>query len=193
MSARVPRRRLRPFEPRVKALLEATPDMPATVLAERVGWQRSIRWFSDNVRRLRPGLRPPDPADRLVWQPGDAGQCDLWFPPRKIPLEDGTSRRLDADLAGMLGLPPIPLHLGWRHGIRLARDYYVRLDSCDYSVDPMRSGGWSRSAQTWTGSSPALYDRPANCRSPPPSRPRGPAASRFGAPRPKQRPDQRPG
>lgn len=262
-----------PFEPRVRALLEQTPDMPATVLAERVGWEGSIRWFRDNVKRLRPDVRPPDPADRLVWEPGDAAQCDLWFPPRKIPLEDGTSRllpvlvvtaahsrfvtgrmiptrktedlllgiwelvkqigrvprrliwdnepgigrgqrradgvasfmgtlatrlvllppndpqskgiverrngwfetsfvpgrsfrspadfntqfadwlgtanarvvrtigaspvdRLDTDLAAMLPLPPIPLHLGWRNRIRLGRDYYVRLDTNDYSVDP---------------------------------------------------------
>jgi hypothetical protein len=261
------------FEPRVRALLEQTPDMPATVLAERVGWTGSIRWFSDNVRRLRPEHRPIDPADRIVWAAGDAAQCDLWFPPRKIPLEDGTTKLLpvlvitaahsrfitgrmiptrktedlllgsweligqlgrvprrliwdnepgigrgrrraegvaafmgtlatrlvllpprdpeskgvverrngwfetsfmpgrtfaspadfniqfidwltranarvvrtiksapvdliDADRAAMLPLPPIPLHLGWRNKIRLGRDYYVRLDTNDYSVDP---------------------------------------------------------
>jgi len=261
------------FEPRVRALLEQTPDMPATVLAERVGWPGSIRWFRDNVKRIRPEHRRVDPADRLEWEPGDAGQCDLWFPPRKIPLEDGTARllpvlvitlahsrfvmgrmiptrktedlllgmwellkglgrvprrliwdnepgigrgqrraegvesfmgtlatrlvllppndpqskgiverrngwfetsfmpgrqfrspgefnaqftdwlvranarvvrtlgqrpcdRLDADLAAMLPLPPVPLHLGWRNRIRLGRDYYVRLDTNDYSVDP---------------------------------------------------------
>lgn len=62
--------------------------MPATVLAERVGWTGSIRWFRENVKRLRPERRPPDPADRIGWAPGDAAQCDLWFPPRKIPLED---------------------------------------------------------------------------------------------------------
>ena len=28
-----------PFESRVRELLEQTPDMPATVLAERVGWR----------------------------------------------------------------------------------------------------------------------------------------------------------
>ena len=67
-----------------------TPDMPATVIAERVGWTGSITWFRDNVRRLRPEHRPVDPADRLTWLPGDAAQCDLWFPPKKIPLEDGT-------------------------------------------------------------------------------------------------------
>jgi Helix-turn-helix domain of resolvase len=261
------------FEPRVRALLKETPDMPATVLAERVGWTGSIRWFSDNVKRLRPEHRPIDPADRLTWAPGDAAQCDLWFPPRKIPLEDGTAKLLpvlvitaahsrfitgrmiptrktedlllgtweliqqlgrvprrliwdnepgigrgqrraegvpafmgtlatklvllpprdpeskgvverrngwfetsflpgrtfrspadfnaqfadwltrangrvvrtiktapvdliDADRAAMLPLPPVPLHLGWRNKIRLGRDYYVRLDTNDYSVDP---------------------------------------------------------
>ena len=261
------------FEPAVRALLEDVPDMPATVLAERVGWTGSIRWFSDNVRRLRPEHRPIEPADRLIWAPGDAAQCDLWFPPRKIALEDGTTKLLpvlvitaahsrfvtgrmiptrktedlllgsweliqqlgrvprrliwdnepgigrgqrraegvaafmgtlatrlvllpprdpeskglverrngwfetsfmpgrtftspadfndqftawltranarvvrttkaapvdliEADRAAMLPLPPIPLHLGWRNKIRLGRDYYVRLDTNDYSVDP---------------------------------------------------------
>ena len=81
-------------EPRVRALLAATPDMPATVLAERVGWEGSIRWFSENVKQLRPEHRPVDPADRLIWAPGDAAQCDLWFPPKKIPLEDGSAKLL---------------------------------------------------------------------------------------------------
>ncbi len=262
-----------PFEPAVRQLLAATPDMPATVLAERVGWAGSISWFRDNVRRLRPEHRPVDPADRLVWLPGDAAQCDLWFPPQKIPLEDGSAtllpvlvitaahsrfilgrmiptrttpdlllgmwrllqvlgrvpRRLiwdnetgigrgkrhaegvgafagtlattlhrltprdaeskgvverrngyfetsfmpgrdftspgdfntqftdwlttanarvvrtirarpvdltDADRAAMLPLPPVPPVVGWVNRIRLGRDYYVRVDSNDYSVDP---------------------------------------------------------
>ena len=82
------------FEAAVRALLAQVPDMPATVLAERVGWTGSIRWFSDNVKRLRPEHRPIDPADRLTWAPGDAAQCDLWFPPKRIPLEDGTTKLL---------------------------------------------------------------------------------------------------
>ena len=48
--------------------------------------------------------------------------------------------RLGVDLAAMLPLPPIPLHLGWRNRIRLGRDYYVRLDTNDYSVDPSMIG-----------------------------------------------------
>lgn len=265
------------YEARVRALLEAESEMPATVLAERVGWTGSMTWFRENVKALRPDYRRVDPADRLAWDPGDAGQCDLWFPPRKIPLEDGTSRllpvlvitaahsrfmvgrmiptrktedlllaswellqqlgrvprrliwdnepgigrgqrraegvaafmgtlatklvllpprdpeskgiverrngwfetsfmpgrtfaspadfntqfadwleransrvvrttraapvvRLEADRAAMLPLPPIALHLGWRNRIRLPRDYYVRVDTSDYSVDPQLIG-----------------------------------------------------
>ena len=36
----------------------------------------------------------------------------------------------------MLALPPVPSHVGWRNRVRLGRDYYVRLDTNDYSVDP---------------------------------------------------------
>jgi Mu transposase, C-terminal domain/Helix-turn-helix domain of resolvase len=266
-----------PFEAKVRALLEVDADLPATVIAERVGWSGSITWFRENVKRLRPEHRKIDPADRLVWEPGDAAQCDLWFPPRKIPLEDGTARllpvlvitaahsrfmtgtmiptrktedlllgsweligrlgrvprrliwdnepgigrgarraegvaafmgtlatrlvllpprdpeskglverrngwfetsfmpgrsfaspldfngqfghwltranarvvrtigaapiqRLEADRAAMLPLPPLVLHLGWRNRVRLGRDYYVRLDTNDYSVDPSAIG-----------------------------------------------------
>ena len=265
-----------PFEPRVRALLAETPDMPSTVLAERVGWTGSIRWFRDNVNRVRADHRPIDPADRLSWTAGDAAQCDLWFPPRKILLEDGSRallpvlvmtaahsrftlgrmlptrktpdlllgswelltrlgrvpRRLiwdnepgigrgkptepvavfagtlatrivllpprdpeskglverrngffetsfmpgrtfaspqdfndqfadwltianarvvrtlkarpvdliEADRAAMLALPPAVLHLGWHNHIRLGRDYYVRVDTNDYSVDPRAIG-----------------------------------------------------
>ena len=265
-----------PFEARVRQLLEETPDMPATVLAERVGWTGSIRWFRDNVNRVRAEHRRIDPADRLSWAAGDAAQCDLWFPPRKILLEDGSrallpvlvmtcaysrfmlarmiptrktedlllgswelltqlgrvprrliwdnesgigrrkltepaavfagtlatkvvllaprdpeskgvvERRngwyetsfmpgrhfdspadfndqftdwlaiantrvvrttktrpveaLQADKAAMLPLPPAVLQLGWRNHIRLGRDYYVRVDTNDYSVDPSAIG-----------------------------------------------------
>jgi hypothetical protein len=44
--------------------------------------------------------------------------------------------RLDVDRGAMLALPPVVLHLGWRNRVRLGRDYYVRLDTNDYSVDP---------------------------------------------------------
>jgi hypothetical protein len=38
-------------------------------------------------------------------------------------------------------LPPIDtVTIGWRNSLVLPRDYYVRLDSCDYSVHPSAIG-----------------------------------------------------
>ena len=42
------------FEPRIRELLGAFPRMPATVIAERIGWERSIRTLSGRVVQLRP-------------------------------------------------------------------------------------------------------------------------------------------
>jgi hypothetical protein len=36
----------------------------------------------------------------------------------------------------MIPLPPVSPPIGLNHRIRLARDYYVRVDTVDYSVDP---------------------------------------------------------
>ena len=43
---------------------------------------------------------------------------------------------LAAEYPQMLSLPPLPPTIGLRQRVRLARDYYVRVDSVDYSVDP---------------------------------------------------------
>jgi hypothetical protein len=40
----------------------------------------------------------------------------------------------------MLALPPVPPVTGWAQSLRLPRDYYVRLDSNDYSVHPTAVG-----------------------------------------------------
>lgn len=83
-----------PFEPLVRQLLK-TPDRPTTVIAERVGWVGSITLLPRHVRRLRPEQHSrPIRQYRLTWLPGDAVQCDLWFPPRKIPLADGSKTLL---------------------------------------------------------------------------------------------------
>lgn len=49
-------------------------------------------------------------------------------------------QRWDADRASMLPLPPIAPSIGWRAAVRLPRDYYVRIDSNDYSVHPQVIG-----------------------------------------------------
>jgi transposase len=266
-------------EPQIRALLAEFPDMPATVIAERIGWTRSLTVLKERVRELRPAYAPVDPASRTLYGPGERAQCDLWFPPVEVPLgfgqagsppvlvmvsgysrwlaavmvptrcaqdlvlgqwavlaqlgavprelvwdnESGVGRyggaapkltaqftvlrgmlgtrvrilrprdpeakglvervngyletsflpgrrfagvadfdaqladwiarvntrprralhgaapaeRIGADRAAMAALPPInATMLGWRHTVRLGRDHYVRLDSCDYSVHP---------------------------------------------------------
>ena len=48
--------------------------------------------------------------------------------------------RFTADKTAMLTLPPVAPATGWRQSARLARDYYIRLDSNDYSVHPSAIG-----------------------------------------------------
>jgi transposase len=268
------------FEDAIRAQLAAVPTMPATVIAERIGWTRGMTVFKERVRELRPAYLPADPAGRTSYDAGDIAQCDLWFPPTTIPVGYGQTRtptqlpvltmvlgysrwlsvilipsrraedlfagwwklihslgavprtlvwdgegaigrcragrteltrdcqgfrgvlgtkvvvlkpgepehkgiierahdyfersflpgrsftgpgdfnhqmqrwldvvnarqrralgcaptdRIRADLAAMLGLPPVAPEVGWRSATRLARDHYIRLDSNDYSVHP---------------------------------------------------------
>lgn len=85
-----------PFEPAIRELLGQWPDIPATVIGERIGWPYSVTLLRRRVRELRPLFAPPDPASRTTYQPGELVQCDLWFPPVKIPLG-----------AGQWGSPPV--------------------------------------------------------------------------------------
>src|SRR5260370_30214454 len=73
-------------EPRVRELLKAYPTMPATVIAERIGWERSVRVLRDRVAELRPVYLPPDPASRTAYEAGEIAHCDLWFPPVMVPV-----------------------------------------------------------------------------------------------------------
>lgn len=260
-------------EPRIRMLLSDWPTMPATVIAERIGWQHSLTTLKDRVRDIRPEYLGVDPVDRLSYAPGEVAQCDLWFPAPRIPVAAGQQRVLpvlvmvlgfsrfitatmipsrqggdilsgmwtlisdlgrvpkalvwdreaaiggagrvsapavafagtlatqirllpprdpeskglverangyletsflpgrefaspadfnaqlgqwlvrantrtvraigarpidlmETDQQGMLALPPVPPPVGLNFRIRLARDYYVRIDACDYSVDP---------------------------------------------------------
>lgn len=76
-------------EPEVRKLLTQFPRMPATVIAERIGWEHSITTLKDRIRVIRPEYSGVDPTDRTVYQPGDIVQCDLWFPDARIPVGHG--------------------------------------------------------------------------------------------------------
>lgn len=80
------------IEPAVRAMLTQFPTMPATVIAERVGWVGGHSWFAENVTRIRPEYVPADPCDRLVHLPGEQVQCDLWFPGQLVPDHGGVLR-----------------------------------------------------------------------------------------------------
>lgn len=83
-----------PYIPEIRKLLADTPRMPATVIAERIGWEHSMTVLKDKVRELRPLYTGVDPADRLVHRPGEAAQFDLWFPEPEIPVGFGQARVL---------------------------------------------------------------------------------------------------
>lgn len=76
-------------EPELRKLLREYPRMPATVIAQRLGWTHSLTILKDRIRVIRPEYAGVDPADRLVHEPGAATQCDLWFPPVPVPVGHG--------------------------------------------------------------------------------------------------------
>jgi transposase len=80
-------------EPRIRELLQVYPAMPATVIAERIGWDRGLTVLKDRVRELRPVYLPPDPSSRTSYVAGEIAQCDLWFPPVQVPVGFGQVRR----------------------------------------------------------------------------------------------------
>ncbi len=85
---------LDPLEPKIRALLSDFPRMPATVIAERVGWSGGRTVMQERVAELRPLYLPADPCQRTDYQPGELAQWDLWFPAVKIPLGQAQSATL---------------------------------------------------------------------------------------------------
>jgi transposase len=89
-------------EPQVLELLREFPAMPATVIAERIGWKRSIRVLRERVAELRPLFMPPDPCQRTTYFPGELAQFDLWQPDVMIPVGYGQNAKLWV-IDGVLG------------------------------------------------------------------------------------------
>jgi transposase len=79
-------------EPQIRRLLSQTPTMPATVIAERIGWSRGMTVLTGRVRELRPVYLPPDPSSRTAYVAGEIAQNDFWFPDIELPVGYGQSR-----------------------------------------------------------------------------------------------------
>jgi transposase len=89
------------FEPRIRELLAAFPSMPATVIAERVGWPYSVRTLSGKVAQWRPAYLPPDPASRTAYAAGEiAGARDAGLPGISS-FAKGLEQDLDAVTQGL--------------------------------------------------------------------------------------------
>jgi transposase len=81
-------------EPEIRRLLRDVPDMPATVIAERIGWSRGMTVLRDRIGELRPLFAPPDPSQRTWYRPGELAQWDLWQPDVGIPVGFGQTQKL---------------------------------------------------------------------------------------------------
>ncbi|MGV9679218.1 IS21 family transposase [Nocardia sp. NPDC003482] len=80
------------YEARIRALLAEFPRMPATVIAERIGWPYTMNPLRIRLREIRPEYAGVDPVDRVSYEPGSVTQCDLWFPETRIPVGRGQER-----------------------------------------------------------------------------------------------------
>ena len=108
---------LRPYDPQSKGIVE-----------RRNGWLETS---------FLPGRSFTSPAD-FNTQP--AGWLELANARVVRTIKARPVDLVAADRAAMLALPPVVTGLGWHDRVRLGRDYYVRLDSSDYSVDPAAIG-----------------------------------------------------
>lgn len=91
-----------PYEGQIRSLLKDCNTMPATVIAERIGWQRGMTILKERVRELRPLFLEPDPLQRTTYRPGELAQWDLWFPQAGIPVGYGHTARLPV-IVGVAG------------------------------------------------------------------------------------------
>ena len=135
-------------EPRIRELLQAYPRMPATVIAERIGWTRSIRVLSARVAELRPVYLPPDPASRTAYAAGEIAQCDLWFPPVTMPVGFGQTRTRDPVAGADDDLRVLAVAVGDPDPEPARRGSVRRLVAAD-----LRS--WGRCRGRWSGTARA--------------------------------------
>jgi O-antigen/teichoic acid export membrane protein len=81
------------LEPQIRELLAVQPMMPTTLIAERIGWDKSIHVLLDLVTELRLAYAHPyQDMSHSRYRIGETAQCGLWFPPTEIPVGLGQTR-----------------------------------------------------------------------------------------------------
>lgn len=92
--------------------------------------ERANRFLETSFLPGRVFASPDDFNDQLAqWLPRANARTVRSLQARPVDL-------LHTDYQSMTVLPPIAPQVGLRHRIRLGRDYYVRVDTVDYSVHP---------------------------------------------------------
>ncbi|WP_345313067.1 hypothetical protein [Gordonia alkaliphila] len=76
-------------EPQIRQQWKLDTRMPATVIAERIGWTNSLTIRKKRIRLIRPEYVGIDAADRIVRTPGESARLDVWFPATRIPTGHG--------------------------------------------------------------------------------------------------------
>ncbi len=106
-------------EARIVELLREFPQMPATVIAERIDWSGGMTVLRDRVAELRPLFVPPYPCQRTSYRPGELAQFDLWQPDVSIPVGHGQAEKLWV-IVGAMGFSKFLA--GWMIPSREAHD-----------------------------------------------------------------------
>jgi transposase len=152
-----------PFEPQIRELLKECNTMPATVIAERIGWTRGITILKERVAELRSLYLDPDPYQRTDYRPGELAQWDLWFPPIDIPVGYGHSGCLPV-IVGVSGFSRVigahdPVASDSRRAVgsslvpsssrRGAEKRRLRQRRCDRKKPRQALGGYYRCYSAW--------------------------------------------
>lgn len=119
--------------------------------------------FKGMVERRNGYLETSFLPGRVFGSPADFNtQLTDWLPRANSRNMRGFGRPVDAledDLAAMTVLPPVAPTTGLHTRVRLARDYYVRIDGNDYSVDPRVIGRFVDVVATLAECSPRATGR----------------------------------
>lgn len=88
--------KLDPHTDAIAAMLDADPEVPATVILEhlrRDGYAGGITILKEHVARLRPAFLAARSFQRTTYLPGELAHGDWWEPGSKIPVGNGASRK----------------------------------------------------------------------------------------------------